>query len=459
MVNRLFDHLVLTDREGGFVPGRLLSRWEASPDGLRWDFHLRPDARWHDGRPVTARDACCTLEAMLDPATRSPRRSEFLVDGEPIAFAAVSPRVLRIELPAPFAPFLASLAWRPVIPEGSHEDVAPVGSGAFALAGWEPGARVTMRAHDAYHLGRPPLDEVEWRRYDDAGAATEALLAGEVDYVPGVPPELIETVEAEPDARIVRSLDGSFTSLGFHLDHGPFRDVRVRRAIGAAIDREAIVREVLRGEGQVAHGPVVPSSRWYNNPELSRLEHDPRLAVQLLDAAGRPRLDFTISTVANDRVKLGAARRIVADLARVGVTARVEAHDMGTLLERHAFPGGFQALLLGLTPGLDPTFLHACYHGAMRPPGGWNLLGYADPRVDGLLAESQRALDAARRRELVAEAQARIADDVPHVPLFHAAAVDAARTRLALPELPPTPANRFMFLHQWDVVQVPIPSP
>lgn len=458
MVNRLFDHLVLTDPEGQFVPGRLLSHWDASPDGLRWDLHLRPDARWHDGRPVTARDACFTLQAMLDPATRSPRRSEFLVDGEPIAFAAVSERTLRIELPAPFAPFLASLAWRPLIPEGAAADPAPVGSGPFALAGWEPGVRVTMRAHERHHLGRPPLDEVEWRCLGDAGAATEALLAGEVDYVPGVPPGLIDALQAEPDVRIVRSLDGSFTYLGFHLDYGPFRDVRVRRAIGMAIDRDAIVREVLRGEGEVAHGAVVPTSRWHN-PRSSRLAHDPRAAAQLLDAAGRPGLELTISTVANDPVKLGAARRIVADLARVGVRARIEAHDLGTLLQDHAFTGRFQALLLGLTPGIDPTFLHAFYHSAMRPPGGWNLLGYANPRVDALLAESQRALDAARRHGLVAEAQARIADAVPHVPLFHAAAVDATRTRLALPDLPPTPANRFMFLHQWDLVTVPIPSP
>jgi peptide/nickel transport system substrate-binding protein len=472
VVNRLFDHLVITDDDGAFVPGRLLARWSVSDDGLVWDFHLRPDARWHDGRPVTAHDACFTLEAMLDPATRSPRRSEFVVDGEPIAFRAVEPTLLRITLPGRFAPFLAALAWRPLIPahlfagspiETNPHNWAPVGSGPFEFGHWEPGVELGIRAHERHHLGRPALDRVDWRCFPGGPAAVEALLAGDVDYVPGVPPALVRVLEDEHEVRVLRSLDGSFTYLGFQLEHPLFRDVRVRRAIHAAVDRDRIVRQALAGEGIIATTAVVPSSPWHN-PHVSSGAHDPRAAAELLEAAGwrigpdgvrtdaegRP-LEFTIRTLEHDPAK-GAAARLIADqLAAVGVTARIACHPMGELLELYARTGGFEALLLGLTPGLDPAFLHGFYHSAMRPPGGWNLLRYRNPVVDAVLDRSQRAGIEAERRELVFRAQAEIAADVPHVLLYHAAAVDATRARLVLPGLPATPANRFMYLHRWSV--------
>jgi ABC-type transport system substrate-binding protein len=136
----------------------------------------------------------------------------------------------------------------------------------------------------------------------------------------------------------------------------------------------------------------------------------------------------------------------------VGVDARIAYHPMGELLDRHAFPGRFEALLLGLTPGLDPCYLHAFYHSRMAPPGGWNLLRYRNATVDAALDLSQRALVEAERRELILRVQASVAADVPHVLLFHAAAVDAGSARLALPPLPRGPTNRFMYLHRWSVV-------
>jgi peptide/nickel transport system substrate-binding protein len=477
VVNRLFDHLVLTDPEGGYIPGRLLSHWETSGDGLTWDFHLRAAARWHDGRPVTARDACCSLRAMLDPATASPRRAEFLVDGKPPAYEAITPHLLRISLPAPHAPFLASLAWRPLIPahvydgdgdaiaRNPHND-APVGSGAFEFESWERGAELTMRANLDYHQGRAPVDRVRWRCFPDREAAVEALLDGSVDYVPGVPPAHIGAIEHEPRLSLIRSLDGSFTFLGFRLTRPPFDDARVRRALHHAIDRERIVATVLRGEGEVAHSAVIPSSPWHN-PDVAHYPYDTRRAAELLDAAGwraaaddgvrcdrggRP-FEFTIVTAANDPLKAGAARAIADDLAALGVIAHIEQRPLGELLTERAFAGDFEALLLGLTPGLDPGFLHGFYHSAMAPPGGWNMLAYADGTVDALLDSSQRATDQAERSALVAQALARVALDAPHVMLFHPASVDAATTALSMPPLPPTPGNRFMYMHRWSVVR------
>jgi ABC-type transport system substrate-binding protein len=106
---------------------------------------------------------------------------------------------------------------------------------------------------------------------------------------------------------------------------------------------------------------------------------------------------------------------------------------------------------MALAPSPDPAYLHAFYHSKMLTPVGWNRLGYRNERVDELLERSQREMDPSARRALVQEAQAAIVADAPHLLLFHPVVVDAARSRLRLPQLPRTPGNRFMYLHRWDV--------
>lgn len=466
VLNRIFDHLVLTDDEQQYVPGRLITRWERSADGMTWDFHLRPESRWHDGAPVTAADAAFTFRSIIDPATGSKRRPEFLVDGQPVEFEAVDRWHLRARLPGPHPSFLASLAWRPVIPQHRYgaagQDGAPIGSGAFVFAERRPGDRLVMRANRRYHLGRPPLDEVVWRCFPDQDAAALALVEDDVDYVPGIPPRLAAELESLPGVVVVRSLDASFTYLGFQLQRPLFRDSRVRRAIGHAVDREAIVREVLRGEGSVAHSMVVPTSAWHN-PSVRRYAYDPAEAGRLLDAAGWHDVDgvrrndrgdrfaFTLLTIAGDDVKERSAAAVAADCARVGIDVRVQALEMGALLRDHVYPRRFDAVLMALAPNPDPAYLHAFYHSELLTPNGWNRLGYRNLAVDQLLERSRAELDLAARRALVHEAQALIVADMPHVLLFHPVAVDAASERLRLPRLPRTPANRFMYLHRWDV--------
>ncbi|MCA2218278.1 ABC transporter substrate-binding protein [Jidongwangia harbinensis] len=457
VVNRVFDHLVLTDSRQRYVPGRLTRSWESSPDGLVWTFRLRERARWHDGRPVTADDAVFTFETIQDPAGGSARRAEFPPD-RPVRFTAAGPHVLRAELAAPFAPFLAALAWRPVV--ARHAPDRPVGSGAFRFAG-RTADEVVLAAEPDYHLGRPPLDEVVWRRTAGIDEAVRQVCDGAADYVPGVPPALAARLRDRPDVRLVRSADTSFTYLGFHLDAPPFDDLRVRRAMAAAIDRDALVRDVLGGCGTVAHGPIAPGGPWYH-PGIHRHPYDPARAAALLDGAGwrrdsdgvrrrdgRP-LAFELRTVAGDRVKEETAAALATQLGRAGVGVRVLTHPMDELLRDHVLPRRFEAILLALVPNPDPDFLRYFYHSQMLTPVGSNRFAYRDDRVDSLLSASQSEIDEVRRKGLVGAALERITRDLPQVFLFHPEVIDATRADLLLPDLPERAANRFMFLHEWD---------
>jgi peptide/nickel transport system substrate-binding protein len=457
VVNRMFDHLVLTDDEHRYVPGRLVTGWRSNEDGTVWDFFLRPEARWHDGRPVTADDAVFTFESILDPATGSSRHVEFVVGDRPMRFTAAGPHHLRVVLPGPFAPFLAALAWRPIIPRHVYGGAPlathpanehPVGSGPFRFGGRPARDRLIMVGNDDYHLGRPGLDEVEWRDLPDADAAVAGLRRGELDYVTAVPAGPAAELAGDPEFRVVRSVDAAFTYLGFQLAAAPFADVRVRRAINHAVDRERLVREVLGGEGTVAHGPITPASPWHH-PGVRRYAYDPARARELLAAARATGLRFTLLTVAGDRMKEQMARRIVEDCAAVGVRVDVSAHPMGTLLREHVYPRRFEAVLMALAPNPDPAFLHAFYHSRMLTPHGWNRLTYGHPVVDDLLERSQVAVDEDERRRLLAQAQELIAEDAPQVFLCHPGVIDVARRGVVVPEPPRMPGNRFMHLHRW----------
>ncbi|GAA1985895.1 peptide-binding protein [Nocardiopsis rhodophaea] len=472
VLNRIFDHLVITDDDMRYVPGRLVRDWATDDSGLVWDFRMRPEARWHDGWPVTADDAVFTFGALLDPAVGSRRRPEFLVAGEPIRFTAPEPHLLRVHLPGPYPALLDSLAWRPILPQHRYRDAplaahplnaAPVGSGAFAFEERGDGGRVVLRANRDYHLGRPPLDRVVWRCLPDPEDAAAAIRAGELDYLQGVDPAAAEELACRPELRTRSSVDASFTYLAFHLDHPLFSDAAVRRALARGIDREGLVRDVLNGRGEVAHSMVTPLSPWHN-PLVPRTRYDPVEAEQMLDAAGFPRgpgglraapdgreLAFTLLTVAGDRVKERAAAGVAADLARLGVAVAVETHPMEVLLREHVYPRRYAAALMALAPGPDPAYLHACYHSRMLTPQGWNRTAYRSPVVDSLLDRAETEPDPDARRALLDEAQARIVGDVPQVFLFHPVVVDVAHSRLRLPRPPRTPGNRFMHLHQWDV--------
>ncbi len=456
VVNRMFDHLVLTDRTQQYVPGRLVRHWTRSPDGLVWTFHLREAARWHDGRPVTADDAVFTVGAIQDPATGSARRAEFFVGDRPIRFSAPTPSVVRAEMPEPYAPFLAALAWRPMIARHVYEgrpladhpaDAHPVGSGAFRFAGRTDDC-IVLRADPKYHLGRAPLDEVVWRHASSVEDAATELCAGRADYVPGVPPAVAAAVGDHPDVRLLRSADTGYTYLGFRVDAPPFDDPRVRRAVACAVDRDALVREVLAGAGAVADGPFRPGSPWHRPAAGGRPPYDPRRAAKLLAEAGRP-VAFSIRTVAGDRVKERAATLIAAALNDVGFRVTVVRQPLDHLLREHVRTRRFEAVLLTLVPGADPAFLRFLYHSSMLPPAGWNRFGYRRPNVDRLLDLSEREMDGTRRADIVARVVDHLRADLPQLFLFHSDVIDAVRRNLIVPDLPKSVSNRFMYLHEW----------
>jgi peptide/nickel transport system substrate-binding protein len=479
VLNRLYSHLIVTDSADRYVYGSLVAQAHQtnSPDRVRYELRLRDDARWHDGKEVTAADVEFTIARVLDPALGSPRRPELLACGHDLTVSADGPHTVRIEFTPTGGAGIRALAWLPVVPahlsKGSADDAArqpdghaPVGSGEFRFESYdEADGTVTLRANQA-HWAPPRLDSVHWHRFADSAAAVDSVLRGESDLATSVRPSLAAAIEGSSGVRVHTSSNGSCTYLGLNTLSGPLRDRDVRAALATAIDRQHLVDAVLGRHGLPARTLIHPRSGWHC-PDAADYRHDRRAAGEALDRAGwrltasgaraNPGgtvLSLNLLTVLGDDVKQETAGLIARQLAQLGIEVHQESAAMADLLNDRVYPQRYEMVVLALNPGPSPSFLRAFYHSGGGETGA-NRFGYASQAVDHLIDAMPPMDDEESARGPVREIQRLVALDVPHVPLFFPDVVDVASSRLVLDRLDGLFNNRFSDLHRWDVT-VPI---
>jgi peptide/nickel transport system substrate-binding protein len=474
VVTQLYDHLLELDAEFNYAALGLVKSWSISPDCETVDFELQEGVRFHDGTEMTAEDAAFTFRAALDPANRSPRRSQLIVGREEMGFEAMDRYRLRIWLPSASASCLASLACLPLLPRHLYDghlmpdhpmNNSPIGGGAFRFGEWRPGERVSIVAFDGYYSGPPDLSRVDFAVFDSVEAAATALLAGDIDYVPNVGAEIARSLEGHRGVNVRWNDAAMVVYLAFNLDAPPVRDLRVRSAIAHAIDRQGLVHQVMAGAAVVADTLVPPATFW-RNEELIAHDYNVAQASALLDAAGwrvadtsgirrnsaRVPLELPILTIAGDRAKEHAAEFIAADLRRVGIDSSVQPFDIGTLLKEHIYPRQYRAAVMALNPDPDPAFLNTFYHSSMLTPVGWNRCAYRNQTVDQLLEDSLSITkDRLHRKAMLDEVQRIVAAELPHVTLYNPRLANLCSTRLQLPVDTLSHGDDFAVLRRWRV--------
>lgn len=316
VIRALSEGLLVPNPAGGEPIPAAAERYELSPDGLTYTFHLRPGATWSNGEPVTADDFVASYRRVLDPATGAPKAHLFYavknaqayVSGEIHDFAAVGiratdPRTLVVTLARPVANFplyVASGPWIPVNPRvvarsGSSwtQPANYVGNGPFALVEWRPQQRIVARKsfsyRDAVHV---QLREIQFIRFDSADTEERSYRAGEIDVTMAVPQTKLATYAADRSTELHRAPLAETRFIAFNTTRPPLNDVRVRRALALAIDRERIVRDVLRG-GQLPATQFLSPALVSFDPANARSRrhaqaYDPVEARRLLAEAGFP---------------------------------------------------------------------------------------------------------------------------------------------------------------------------
>jgi peptide/nickel transport system substrate-binding protein/oligopeptide transport system substrate-binding protein len=439
VVHQLYDGLVQYDQTLAITPA-LAQFWRGSRDGRSWTFTLRKGVRFHHGREVTAEDVVYSLTRLLDPRTRSSAAEllagvqgarEFREGRSPgvaglVAADRYTVQVTLAEagppLPAVLAVGQAKIVPRDVAEaQGEQFGAAPVGTGPFRFVRWDRGREIALAANPEYFAGPPHLARVVYRIFP--GGQVDDMYrefrAGALEDSPPPARDYRQALQAPGHVYVKRPMF-SLRHYGFHVAVRPLDDRRVRQAIVHAIDREAIVEEDFLGRYAVARGILPPGTLGYN-PRVAGYAHDPARARELLAAAGfpggrgLPPLPIW-SSVRHEGI-LREHERIARDLAAVGIRAEFHYLPDWPAFSRQMAERKFPVFLRAWSADSpDPEdFLVKLFHSASPR----NYTGYANPAVDGVLAEARAAGDGLRRAELYRRAEELILADAPIIPVWH----------------------------------------
>src|SRR5579885_1413626 len=434
----IFDTLVRYRDADVKLEGDLAQSWEISKDATTFTFHVRRDARFSTGRPVTAADVKYGIERVLEPSTNS-KGAEYYraIVGAADFIAGRAKQVSGIELPDPYTivfhltgpdpifihkltmPFAAAVPREEAEKWGEDFSRHVVGSGAFKLSQWLPGQRLVMVRNPYYFAsGLPRLDavvdlmgvneELEWLKYE----------AGEVD-VASIPPAEFPRVMKTPRLKALAIHNVTVTTdyLGMNCQMAPFDDVRVRRAFNYAINKEKLLA-VLNGRGVVARGVLPPALPGYT-PDVKGYPYDPPKARRLLEEAGVREGFAPTLWLRADQTQLVLAQSIQQDLALVGVDVVLKPIAWGPLLEAIREPRNAQLFMLAWEADFpDPeNFLEVLFSKSQWHSN--NDTFFYNPEVDRLMAQAAPIADLKRRFELYRQAERIIIDQAPWVFLYH----------------------------------------
>jgi peptide/nickel transport system substrate-binding protein len=416
----LYNGLVWLD-ESGLPQAALAEHWEQD-DPRTYVFRLRHGIQFHDGRPLTSRDVAWTFESVRDDSIASYLKGDFDVIE---SIEVVDDLTIRFRLRNPFAPFLIRLTVG-IVPDGADGSGSPVGTGPFRFIEYRRGDRIVLEANPGYFRGPPAIPRVQLRIVPEQTSRLLELKKGTADLVYGdLSPDQIGWLREDDRYWVVTGPSWKYDYIGFNLEDPVLADPRVRRAIAHAIDRDSVRRHLLHGQARLATGMLSPD-HWAYEASVETYDHDPRRAVELLEAAGytdpdgdgpRPRLALEYKT-SNDEFVRRRAAVFQEQLRQVGVELEVRTYEWATFYE-DIRAGRFQVFSLTWTGVDDPDWYRFRFDSESIPPRGANRSRYRNPDLDHLLEAGSRETGMDLRRRIYSEVQRILADDLPEIPLWH----------------------------------------
>lgn len=482
---QIHDVLARTDATGKATP-RLAERWERSPDGKTYTVRLR-QAKFQDGRPITAEDVKFSYEFYLHPQFPVTAPGLFQIEGaqdvkqgrarEARGITVVDPRTVRFTLTSRYAFFIDQIlgANNYIMPKHALEgaDVArilehpyarrPIGAGPYRLAEWRDRESMVFEAFPDYWAGRPNVDRVILRLVPEPATVMAEVRAGNIDAGQVLPDEF-ENFQRDQRLQTLRMPGDVSFWFSFNHRHPFFSDVRVRQAIYHALDRDAMVRVLQKGFGRVVNSPIHPSL-WQYNPSVQGYAHDPARARTLLSEAGftpgpggvlqRDGRPFRVRyTFLSEKRYQDQGLMIQQFLRQVGIEIMLEP------LERGDFFGRF----FTLANSANIEMVGIAWFNLLFPPQGElegnftsagafaRLVGYSSPEIDALLQQAAGAPERGTLKTIYFRVQEIILRDVPRVMTFRPDELWAVQKRVGMPKVNSL-ADLFRSIPQWKVQQ------
>ncbi|HQR17215.1 MAG TPA: ABC transporter substrate-binding protein [Gemmatimonadales bacterium] len=448
MIAMLFDNVTQFDAAGRLVPG-IATRWEADSTGATYTFHLRTDARFHDGRPITARTVRASFRRVLSLASKGSRTwtltpirgaaafaSGDTSDVEGLAAPDDSTLVVTLEEPLNVFPKLLAMPASAIVPESLGPDFGerPVGSGPWTFVSWSHDDALLVAANEDYWGGRPLSDSLRVRIIPEPLTQAAEYEFGQLAIVE-VP--FSETVRWErehgPELQRRPALRALYVAI--NTRRGALQDVRVRRALNLAVDAGTMMRTIMAGRGVRSAGAIPPGIEGYDSARAP-YPHDTAAARALLVEAGYAG-GLTLKLWRTQRSELARiAQSIQQSLAQVGVTIEIIERDASSA--RAASSKGEADLFLTdwYADYPDPESFNYPTFYSKNAGGGGNRAFYADPVTDRMILRARGTPDAALKDSLSRAIDQRIFEAAPWIFLWFPVDLWAERPNVTGWEVP-----------------------
>ncbi len=468
LLRLMFDPLIASDAAGNPIPALAavvptLANGGISADGLTITYHLRHDVRWHDGVALTSRDIAFSTRALLDPHNNIASRRGY---DQIRTLATPDAYTVRIRLKRRFAPFVATFFAEsdfPYYPVPEHLlarehdlehaafDGAPVGDGPFRFVRWARGDRVELAAFPRYYRGAPKTAALVWRFSENENTELAQLRTGELDMVMTLSPVAAAQLRGERAIDVVASPVNGYFGLMFNMRR--VADVRIRRAIAAAIDTHVVRANIAHGFDRPAVADL-PAFLWAFDSALRPLAYDPAAARRLLAAAGYgPRHPYRLelAIIAGSRTNDAWSVLLQATLARAGVDVHIHAYNAnvygdpapaGGILATGRYDATIYYWIAGMDPDDSSQFL--C---SQQPPAGENVARYCSAEMDAAQRTALEAYDRSTRKAAYARIEALLLRDVPIV--FAGSPTDPTALRRGITGFAPNPITPSAGAERW----------
>lgn len=411
------------------VEPALAESWTISDDGKTYRFKLRQGIKFHDGSDFNAEAVKFNFDRMLKADHPFYNTGPF-----PLSFNfssieavnAIDPATVEFKLKEPFAPFLSNLAYptglivspKAVKKYGKEFGRHPSGTGPFKFAEWQSGQRVVVERNSDYWDGAPALEAIVFRPITDPNTRVAEMMAGGLDVMVEVPPDNLATFKQDGNFAVTEQAGPHVWFTILNAKTGPFADKKVRQAANYAVNKKALVDNVLQGSATVAAGPIPPAFNWVED-KTEPYPYDPEKAKALLAEAGvtNPEITFYVTEGGSgmlDPITMGAA--IQADLQAVGFKVKIETYEWNTFLGRvnTGLDGkADMAEMAWMTNDPDTVPYLTLRTDALPDKGGFNSGYYSNSQLDTLLEKARTSTDQTERGKLYGKVQAIVHDDAP----------------------------------------------
>lgn len=475
----VYSGLMRITPDGKLIPDLALD-YTISEDGREYVFTIRGDAVFHDGESVTADDVAFTIKQAKNPSIKSPQRANW----EGVTVEKISDNQVLFVLPQPYSPFpsnttigiLPEHIWKDVSDEEfpfTQRNVNPIGSGPYKISNTKRNSsgiaeRYELESFNNFTLGKPYIKNITFNFYRNETELLAALGSGNIDSINSISPHSAKQLEKD-GFRVIKSPLPRIFGVFFNQSQAPvLASKTVRSALNAAIDREAIVEEVLAGYGSASTGPIpdslIPFETIKGNLKESELSPTEK-AVQILSDGGfkmnesgfmeretKEGLDLLTITISTANVPelVSVAEKIVSSWKAAGIDVTLKVFDPNDFNQNIIRPRKYDAILFGEIIGRDLDF-YAFWHSSQRNDPGLNIADYANIDVDSALEDARTLEDTSDKIEELRTFVSEVEKDVPAAFIYSPDFIYVVPKNIKgdVPKNISTPSERFLSVYDW----------